>query len=79
MTATLVEWADLWQTVVASLVAGIGITFAFSLGIWGSGHFAELRRNERAVAASAAGFVAGLAFLCVGVAVAIGILVMTQK
>lgn len=79
MIATIVQWKDLWQTVAASLVAGVGITFAFSLGIWGSGQFIELSRGERPVAATAAGVVAALAFLCVAAAVIIGIVVMTQK
>lgn len=79
MIATLVQWKDLWQTVVASVVAGVGITFAFSLGIWGSGQFIELSRNERPAMAAIAGVVGILALLCVGAAVAIGIIVMTQK
>lgn len=79
IVATLVAWRELWQTVVASVVAGVGITFAFSVGIWGSGQFLELSRNERPVAATAAGVVSVLAFLCVVAAVAVGIVVMTQK
>jgi len=79
MIATIVQWKELGQTVVASLVAGVGITFAFSLGIWGSGQFAELSRDDRPVAATVAGVVATLAFLAVAVAVVVGIVVMTQK
>ncbi|HET7588963.1 MAG TPA: hypothetical protein VFK14_02085 [Solirubrobacterales bacterium] len=79
MIATIVQWKELWQTVVASLVAGVGIIFAFSVGIWGSGQFIELSRSERPVAATAAGVVASLAFLCVAAAVVVGIIVMTQK
>lgn len=77
--ATLVQWKELWQTVVASVAAGVGITFAFSLGIWGSGQFVELSRNDRPVAATFAGVVGALAFLCVAGAVIGGIVVMTQK
>jgi hypothetical protein len=79
MIATIVHWNELWQTVAASIVAGVGISFAFSVGIWGSGQFVELSRNERPVAAAMAGVVGILAFLCVALAVAIGIVVMTQK
>jgi hypothetical protein len=79
MIATLVEGKALWQTVVASVVAGVGITFAFSLGIWGTGQFVELNRGERPAAAAVAGVIAALAFLCVAAAVIIGILVMTKK
>jgi hypothetical protein len=79
MIATLVQWKDLWQTVVASVVAGVGITLAFSVGIWGSGQFVELSRSDRQVAATAAGLVALLAFAVVAAAVIVGIVVMTQK
>jgi hypothetical protein len=79
MIATIVQWKELWQTVAASLVAGVGITSAFSLGIWGTGQFVELSRNDRPLAATAAGMVAALAFLCVLAAVVIGIVVMTKK
>jgi hypothetical protein len=79
MIATLVETKELWQTVVSAAVAGIGVTFLFSLGIWGSGQFLELSRSDRQVAATAAGIVGLLAFAAVAAAVIIGILVMTQK
>jgi hypothetical protein len=79
MIATLVEGKDLWQTVVASVVAGLGVTFLFSLGIWGTSQFVELSRGDRQGAATAAGLVALLAFAAVGAAVIIGIVVMTQK
>jgi hypothetical protein len=79
MIATLVETKELWQTVAASVIAGVGITFAFALGIWGSGQFVELSRNHRPVAAAAAGAIGALAFLGVAAAVVVGILVMTQK
>jgi predicted permease len=77
--ATLVQWKDMWQTVVASVVAGVGITFAFSLGIWGTGQFVEWSRDDRPAAATAAGVIATVAFFAVAAAVIVGILVMTQK
>jgi hypothetical protein len=77
--ATIVQWKEMWQTVVASVGAGVGITFAFSVGIWGSGQFIELSRGDRQGAATAAGIVALLAFATVAAAVIVGILVMTQK
>lgn len=79
MIATIVQTKDLWQTVVASVVAGVGVTFAFSVTIWGVGQFAELSRNERPVAATAAAAVATFALGCVAAAVIVGIVVMTQK
>ena len=52
--ATIVEGKELLETVVASLVAGVGVTFIFSIAIWGVARFADLSRNERPLAAGAA-------------------------
>jgi hypothetical protein len=79
MIATIVHTDELLQTIAASVIAGIGVTFLFSLGIWGAGQFTELSRGERPVAATAAALVGALALLCVAGAVATGIIVMTHK
>jgi hypothetical protein len=79
MIATIVHTDELLQTIAASVIAGIGVTFLFSLGIWGAGQFTELSRNERPVAATAAAVVGAVALLCVAGAVATGIIVMTHK
>ena len=79
MIATLVQTKELWETVVASVVAGIGVTFAFSVGIWGAGQFIELNRNGRPLAAAGAAAVGVLALAAVAAAVIIGIIVMTHK
>ncbi len=79
MIATIVHTDELLQTIAASVIAGIGVTFLFSLGIWGAGQFAELSRSERPVAATAAALVGAAALLCVAAAVVTGIVVMTHK
>lgn len=79
MIATIVQWKELWQTVAASVVAAVGVTFAFSLSIWGVGQFTELGRKQRPVAAAGAAAIAGLSLLAVAAAVVIGIVVMTHK
>jgi len=66
------------RVVLAAVVAGIGVTFAFSLSIWGVGQFAELSRNERPAAAAGAAVIGGLALTCVAAAVIMGIVVMTR-
>lgn len=78
MIATVVHTDELLKTVAAAAVGGIGVTFIFSLGIWGAGQFAELSRNERPVAATAAALVGAAAFACVAAAVVIAIIVMTE-
>lgn len=77
--AVVVETKELLQTVVASLVAGVGITVVFSVAIWGVARFADLSRNERPVAAGAAAALAGLAVLVTLAAVVFGIVVMSSK
>ncbi|HEX5989414.1 MAG TPA: hypothetical protein VFY75_04285 [Solirubrobacterales bacterium] len=79
MIATIVHTDELLSTVAAAVVAGIGVTFAFSVGIWGAGQFVELSRNERPVAAAAAGVVGALAMVCVAAALITGIVVMTHN
>jgi hypothetical protein len=79
MIAEIVHTDELLQTIAASVIAGIGVTFLFSLGIWGAGQFTELSRSERPVAATAAALVGAVALLCVAGAVVTGIVVMTHK
>lgn len=79
MIATLVEGEALLEAVVASVVAGVGVTFVFSIAIWGVARFVDLSRDERPLAAGAAGFVAALALLCTAAAVVVGIIAMTSK
>ncbi len=79
MAATIVQTNNLLKTVVASLVAGVGMTFVFSIGIWGIARFADLSRSERPLAAGAAAALAALALAATVAAVVVGILVMTKK
>jgi hypothetical protein len=79
MIATLVEGKQLLETVGASVVAGIGVTFVFSVAIWGVARFADLSRNERPLAAAASALVAGLALLATVAIVVVGIIAMTSK
>ena len=79
MLAEVVNPTDLWQTVVASIGAGIGVTVIFSVAIWGATMFADLNRDGRTLAATAAGAVAVVAFLATIAAIVLGIVVMTSK
>src|ERR1044072_8490964 len=51
--ATLVETKELAETVIASVIAGVGITTIFSVAIWGGARFADLSRSGRAPAVRA--------------------------
>jgi hypothetical protein len=77
--AVIVETSDLVQTVIASVVAGVGITVVFSIAIWGTARFADLSRNERPLAAGAAGALAAIAGLLTLGTVVYGIVVMAGK
>ncbi len=57
----------------------MGVTFAFSFAVFGATRFADLSRDERPIAASAALAVAVVAFAVCVAAVVIGIIVMTNK
>lgn len=77
--AVVVETRELLETVVASLVAGVGIAAVFSLGIWGAARFADLSREDRPFAAGAAAALAALAALITVAAVVFGIVIMSRK
>jgi hypothetical protein len=79
VTATIVDWSDLLQTIGASVVAGVGITVAFSVVIWGSARFADLRREDRPGGAGVALAISGLALAVVAAGVVFGVVVMTTK
>jgi hypothetical protein len=77
--ATVVETKDLIETVVASLIAGVGVTAAFSIVIFGITRSGDAARDDRPLLATAAGGLAALAGLVVIAAIVFGIVVMTTK
>lgn len=77
--ATIVQSGDLVKTVVASLIAGVGVTAVFSVALWGGARFADLSRGGRPLAAGLAAALAALALATTLAAVAIGIVVMMSK
>jgi hypothetical protein len=79
MLAIVVEGKELLQTLVASVIAGVGVTFIFSIAIWGAARFADLSRDERPLAAGAAAALAALALVATAAAVVVGIIAMTKK
>jgi len=79
LMATIVETKDLVETVIASLIAGVGATAIFSVAIWGGVRFVDLSRDGRPVAAAAAVALGVLALTTTLAAVVFGIVVMTSK
>jgi len=78
--ATVVDWKALGDVVVASFVAAVGVTIAFSLAIYGATRVADMRREQHRTTETV-GFAvltgAGLA-LTAG-AVVLGLVVMLSK
>ena len=79
MLATVIETKELLQTVVASLIAGVGVTATFSTLVFAASRFADLRRNDRPAAAALAVVLMAAAFAVTAAAIVIGIIAMTQK
>lgn len=79
MLATIVQTEDLVMTVIASLVAGVGVTAVFSAAIWGGARYVDLSRSGRPLAAGAAAAFGALALVTTLAAVVVGIVVMTSK
>jgi cytochrome c biogenesis protein CcdA len=79
MQIAFVDTKALLETVIASFVAGVGITIVFSFAIYGAARFSELARagrNAAAIGFGALGVASGLAFVA---AIVVGIVVMTTK
>jgi len=79
MLAVVVETKELVETIVASIVGGVGVTVVFSIAIWGVARFADHSRSDRPLAAGGAAAVAVLALLVTAASVVLGIVVMTSK
>lgn len=79
LASQIVDVSQLLRVVVAALIAGIGVSIAFSLVIYGSVRASERRQAARPLAAGAHALVAALGLAaCLG-AIAFGITVMLSK
>jgi hypothetical protein len=79
LIGAVVEWDALGEVVVASLLAGVGVTLAFSLAIYGSARFADMRAEQRTPAAVLFAVIGALGYAACLAALVGGILVMTSK
>jgi hypothetical protein len=72
----LIDSEALLESVVASVVAGVGIAIAFSLAIYGIARFGDARRGDAPVAAGFAATVTVLGLAAWVAAITVGILIM---
>ena len=79
MLATIVDWKTLGEVALYSLLAGVGVTMAFSFAIVGATRMVDMRRQGRGIEAGAYAALLIIGLLASGAAVAFGIIVMTTK
>jgi hypothetical protein len=77
--ATVVDTHVLGELILGAFAAGIFVTSAFGVVIYGSTRFADLRREGNAVGATFFALVAVIALVTFFGSVAFGIVVMTHK
>jgi hypothetical protein len=75
MLAT-VDWGTIWDSVLAAVVAGAGITLAFAIAIRGLVRASELREEGRGVAAGAWAALGATALLAAIAGTAGGLLIV---
>jgi hypothetical protein len=76
LLASIVDGRALLETVIASLVTGVGVTVVFSFAILGAALFGDARRDGRVLAAAGAGTLMGVGLLGALTAIAFGLIVM---
>jgi hypothetical protein len=78
--ATVVDWEALLSVVLASFVAAVGVTIAFSLAIYGATRLADMRREPHRTTETA-GFavLTGAGLLVTVSAVVLGLVEMLSK
>ena len=74
-----VDAGELFQVVWVGLLAGVGITAAYSFVVLGSGGYAEARRAGRGGAAFGWAVVAVVAFAVFALGLAYGVHIMLNK
>jgi hypothetical protein len=79
LASTIITGSTLLKVVVGALVAGLGVTLAFSLLIYFADRAAVLRRGDRRAAAIVFQAASVLALLGVGAIVAYGLILTVSK
>jgi hypothetical protein len=76
--ATIVDWSALGQTILFASAAGVGVVFAFSIGILGGARLTDSSRELGLLGAIAFGALVLIGFGATLAAIAFGIIVMTS-
>jgi hypothetical protein len=76
LLGSVVDGRALLETVIASFVAGVGVTIVFSLAILGAALLGDARREGRTVAAVGAATLMGFGLLGALMAIAFALVVM---
>jgi predicted permease len=79
LAAKVVDGEALLDATVASLIAGVTVTFAASTAIYGLATFAERRREGREAAAIGAAAIGALGVLVFAGAIGVGLFVMISR
>ena len=79
LAAPIITGDTLWKLIVGALVAGLGVTLAFSLLIYCADRATALRRDDRRGAAALFPAASVLALLAVLALVAYGLILMASK
>jgi hypothetical protein len=77
--AEIVDWQTIGEVAGYSLLAGVGLSLAFSMAILGATRFADMRRDHRDVEAAAFAVLALVGLVATAGALVLGIVVMTTK
>jgi hypothetical protein len=77
--AEVVDWSTIGEVAAYSLLAGVGLSLAFSLAILGATRFADMRRDHRDIEAFAFAVLMLVGLVATGGALVLGIVVMTTR
>lgn len=79
LATKIVDWAQLLNVVEAALLAGVGVTAAFALVIYGSTRAGDFRRRSQPVASAMNAALAAVMMTVVVAAIVFAVSVMLAK
>jgi hypothetical protein len=77
--AEIVDWGTLGEVVGYSLLAGVGLSAAFSMTILGATRFADMRRDNRPIEAGVFAVLMTIGLVATAAALVFGVVIMTTK